>query len=88
MNVLSPESGNMSESVFYHAAGSNMLLQCTGKFVPNYMVSHLTSQYSWYMFVEQNMETLWDKRTTKLYWTPIAETLKVINDLLSIQSWN
>jgi len=61
MNVLPPQSGNMSERVFYLAAGNNTLLQCTGQFVPNYMASHLRIQYFCYLIVEQNMETIRNK---------------------------
>jgi hypothetical protein len=52
MNVLPPQSGNMSEKIFYLAGGNNTLLQHTGQFAPNYMALYLRRQYSWHLIVE------------------------------------
>jgi hypothetical protein len=40
-NMLPPQSGNMSERIFYLVGENNTLLQHNGQFVPNYMALHL-----------------------------------------------
>jgi hypothetical protein len=67
INVLPPQSGKKGERVFYLAPGSNTFLKCISKFVPDYIMLFLGRQYSGYLFPEQNMETIQNKRTTTWY---------------------